>query len=71
MWRRCNLQGDAGADEIWEYRSSDPDGTYRAHIEFDDLGVVYLTAKIPDRSRGGKATTANTAPAGAAKAMSM
>jgi hypothetical protein len=36
----------------------------------DDDGVVYLTVKITDRSRG-KATTAKTAPGGAAKTMSL
>jgi hypothetical protein len=67
----CGMAMDNQADEIWEYRSNEANGTYRIHIEFDDRGVVYLTAKIPDRSRRGKATTAKTAPGGASKAMSM
>jgi hypothetical protein len=46
------------ADETWEYRGKDENGTYRLHIEFDDLNLVHLIARIPDTVPGGGGTSA-------------
>ncbi len=67
----CGQAMDDQADETWEYRGQDPNGTYRVHIEFDDQGVAHLVAKIPDKTTGGKATAAKIAPAKSAQGMSM
>jgi hypothetical protein len=63
----CGHSMDDQADEIWDYRGEDSNGTFRIHIEFDDHGVTYLVAKIPDKSPGGKPTVAKVAPTQAAK----
>lgn len=67
----CGMAMDDQADETWEYRGADAQGSYRIHVEFGDDGVVHLIAKIPDRSPGGKAVTARVAPMAPMKGMSM
>ncbi|HTV97258.1 MAG TPA: outer membrane protein assembly factor BamE [Steroidobacteraceae bacterium] len=67
----CGAAMPDQADETWDYRGKDANGTYRVHIEFDDNGVTHLVAKIPDYVTGGKGTTAKVAPAGAMKSMPM
>jgi outer membrane protein assembly factor BamE (lipoprotein component of BamABCDE complex) len=63
----CGEAMDDEADETWDYRGKDSNGTYRVHIEFDNQGVTHLVAKIPDNSPGGKPTVAKVAPAQSAK----
>jgi hypothetical protein len=58
----CGMPMDGQADETWEYRSTDPAGGFRVHVEFGDNGVVHLIAKIPDGASGGQPTTAKVAP---------
>lgn len=67
----CGMAMDGQADETWEYRGTDADGSYRIHVEFGDNDTVHLLAKIPDRTVGGKATGATIAPGEPQKAMSM
>jgi outer membrane protein assembly factor BamE (lipoprotein component of BamABCDE complex) len=67
----CGMAMDDQADETWEYRGTDKDGSYRLHVEFGDNGTVHLIAKIPDSAAGGKATDAKVAPPQAMKNMSM
>jgi hypothetical protein len=66
----CGMAMDDQADETWEYRGTDADGGYRIHVEFGDNNTVHLLAKIPDKTTGGKATSATIAPAEPQKAMS-
>ncbi len=67
----CGEAMDDQADETWEYRGRDADGSYRLHIEFGDDGTVHLIAKIPDTSPGGKGTAAKFAPSTPMPGMSM
>lgn len=67
----CGMAMDDQADEIWEYRGTDPGGGYRLHVEFSDNGVVHLVAKIPDGVPGGKAVAAKIAPGEPHKGMQM
>lgn len=67
----CGAAMDDQADETWEYRGSEPAGTYRLHIEFSDSGIVHLIAKIPDASPGGRGTAARFAPSPSSSGMSM
>jgi hypothetical protein len=57
----CGMPMDHQADETWEYRGTDPSGSFRLHVEFDDDGVVHLVSKVFEASRG-QATVANVAP---------
>ena len=62
-WRTVQYNDmDKLEDEIWEYRGTDADGTYRIHIEFDHHDVVRVVGKIPDTTAGGKGTAAKAAP---------
>jgi hypothetical protein len=54
----CGMAMPGQADETWEYRGRDANGTYRFHVEFDDRGVAHLVARVPDRVPGGLATAA-------------
>lgn len=67
----CGEAMDDQADETWEYGADGPNGAYRIHVEFNDQGIVHLIAKIPDKTIGGKATTAKAAPETPSKGMSM
>ncbi len=59
----CGMAMDDQADETWEYRGRDANGSFRLHVEFGDNGVVRRIAKIPDAS-GGQPTVAKIAPGG-------
>jgi hypothetical protein len=48
------------ADETWEYRGRDPEGTYRLHIEFDEHGIVHLISEIPDKTGEARAIVITT-----------
>jgi hypothetical protein len=62
-WRTVQYNDlDAIEDEIWEYRGTDSQGSFRVHIEFDRQGVVHLVGKIPDRGGGSDGTPARSAP---------
>jgi hypothetical protein len=62
-WRTVQYNDmDKLEDEIWEYRGTDANGSYRIHIEFDHHDVVHVVGKIPDNASGGKGTAAKTAP---------
>jgi outer membrane protein assembly factor BamE (lipoprotein component of BamABCDE complex) len=67
----CGMSMPGQADETWDYRGKDANGTYRFHIEFDDNNVAHLVAKIPDYVAGGKATAAKMAPTDSKMAMKM
>ena len=67
----CGEAMDGQADETWEYRGRDANGSYRLHIEFNDDGTVHLIAKIPDNSPGGQDTVAKFAPSASMPGMSM
>jgi hypothetical protein len=67
----CGEAMDDQADETWEYRDDGQDGSYRLHVEFDDRGVVHLLARIPDKTLGGKATSAKAVPSTSSRGMSM
>ena len=54
----CGHAMPGQADETWEYRGKDVNGTYRFHVEFDDNGVAHLVARIPDKVAGGMGTVA-------------
>lgn len=54
----CGKAMPGQADETWEYRGKDANGTYRFHVEFDDNGVAHLVARIPDKVPGGAGTVA-------------
>jgi len=54
----CGKAMPGQADETWEYRGKDANGTYRFHVEFDDNGVAHLVARIPDKVAGGAGTVA-------------
>jgi len=67
----CGMAMEDQADETWDYRGKDSNGTYRVHIEFDDRGIAHLVAKIPDSVAGGKGTAAKVAPTVMAHNMKM
>jgi hypothetical protein len=67
----CGMSMPGEADETWDYRGKNAQGTYRVHIEFDDNDVARLVAKIPDHVAGGKGTRAKVAPGDAKVAMKM
>lgn len=67
----CGMSMPGQADETWDYRGRNAQGTYRVHIEFDDSNVARLVAKIPDRAGGTKGTRARTAPPDMKVAMKM
>lgn len=67
----CGMAMPGQADETWDYRGTDSNGTYRLHIEFNDQGVAHLVARIPDNVPDGKGTPAQTAPAVMAHNMKM
>jgi hypothetical protein len=67
----CGMAMPGQADEGWDYRGSDANGTWRLHVEFDDSGRATLVAKIPDKSADGAGTPAQTAPAALAHNMKM
>jgi outer membrane protein assembly factor BamE (lipoprotein component of BamABCDE complex) len=67
----CGMSMPGEADETWDYRGKNAQGTYRLHIEFDDHDVASLVAKIPDHVAGGKGTRAKVAPGDARMAMKM
>ncbi len=67
----CGAAMDDQADETWEYRGANAQGSYRVHVEFGDDGIVHLIAKIPDWTPGGKAVTARAVPAAPMNGMSM
>ncbi len=60
-WRTIQYNDlDELEDEIWEYRGSDANGSYRLHIEFDHHDFVHIVGKIPDNVPGGKGTPATS-----------
>jgi hypothetical protein len=67
----CGEPMDDQGDETWEYRGIAANGPYRLHIEFGDQGTVHLLATIPDKTLGGKSTSAKVAPGGPSHSMSM
>jgi hypothetical protein len=67
----CGEPMDDQGDETWEYRGIAANGPYRLHIEFSDQGTVHLLATIPDKTLGGKPTSAKVAPSGPSHSMSM
>ena len=67
----CGMSMPGQADETWDYRGRNAQGTYRIHIEFDDSDVARLVAKIPDHVAGSKGTRARTAPPDMKVAMKM
>jgi SmpA/OmlA family protein len=63
-WRTVQYNDlDQLEDEIWEYRGSDANGSYRIHIEFDHHDVVHIVAKIADKLAHGQGTSTDTTPA--------
>jgi outer membrane protein assembly factor BamE (lipoprotein component of BamABCDE complex) len=67
----CGMSMPGQADETWDYRGKDSQGSYRLHIEFDDRGVADLVAKIPEHVPGGKGTPAKVSPSDSQTAMKM
>jgi outer membrane protein assembly factor BamE (lipoprotein component of BamABCDE complex) len=63
----CGMSMAGQADETWDYRGKNANGSYRVHIEFDDNDVASLVAKIPDHATGTKGTRARIAPGGEMK----
>jgi hypothetical protein len=62
-WRTVQYNDlDEIEDEIWEYRGSDAQGSFRVHIEFDRRDVVHIVGKIPDKGLGSDRSPARSAP---------
>jgi hypothetical protein len=55
----CGHAPPGQADEKWDYRGTEANGSYRLHMEFDDRGVARLIAKIPDHVPGGRRNGGN------------
>jgi len=48
-WRTVQYNDlDEVEDEIWEYRGTDSQGSYRIHIEFDHRDIVRIVQKLPE-----------------------